>query len=428
MKYLSIEENLIIEKMQKHLVDFYSQADQDLSKTIFSKKLFHLTLFKISSIISRFWFGRFVAYLIIFLFYNKYYMPSLGIELYAFGPTSNNVKVFRRLKEVTGLANYSFEINGTRLGFLNKISFLFSGVKKIFQLSGLGLTCPHINYYCNIQLLMAMVSYWFYCDVIKINNKIKVIIVANDHAPLPVGLIYASKYMNVPICYIQHAPVNSQFPPLQYDLSILHDRNSLNAYRLAGSLSPFIDEVNICFISRFNSNYKSIKIPESIVKSVGIALSFDTKPEVLLSLLKDLDCLGMIKTVFLKRHPRDKSSYSYLKVICEPAIVFVDGDDFYDKVDIAIVGNSGVAIDCLHYGIPTFYFGQLDDFGDDYFHFVSSGLIPRFINFTNFNFSHFDFDWKNKFSYFDSTLDIDLDIQSDKLRNVFYDKFNIAVS
>jgi hypothetical protein len=256
---------------------------------------------------------------------------------------------------------------------------------------------------------------------------LKIIFVANDHAPLPVGLLYASKCIGIPVCYIQHAPVNSQFPPLQYDLSVLHDRNSLNAYRLSGSQSPYIDNSNIYFISRFKSNFRPIKFSNKLLKIVGIGLSYDTNSAVLLSLLRSLHSLGIVNMVLLKRHPRDSSSYAYLKDFNDFTISFVEGDDFFERIDVAIVGNSGITIDCLHYGVPTFYLESLDDFGDDYFDFVSSGLIPRWRENDDLNFQHFDYEWRNKYAFFDSTVDMNMDVQTNKLRNVFSERFNIKL-
>lgn len=410
--------------LYKHVVDFYSQGDQNLEVILFSKRILYRLFFRAFDMSTKTNIGCLLFLVFFYLLYNKFHAPSHGRIIYAFGPTRNNENVFKRLKEITGYSEHVFESNGRRLGFFNKFKFLVFHAHELLPLIKFGCNDVNLNLYCRLQLLMSISSFWFFSAYL-LDHPTKLVVIANDHAPLPIGLIYASKQNSIPVCYFQHAPVNSQFPPLQYDLSILHDRHSLEMYKSACLLSKQFDSTNVCFLSRFKSDFQPIRIPFLSHLSIGIGLSFDTSKSALLELINNLNSRFCVERFVLKRHPRDRSSYKYLRNLNLDNIQFIDDDNFFNTVDFAIVSNSGITIDCLHNGLPTFYWGKLDDFTDDYYGFVRSALIPRYDIHNPLNFKHFEGDWVNIFARFDSTVEMNLITQSKKLRHIFFSKFDV---
>lgn len=408
----------------EHVVNFYLQDTQDLEKIIFQNRKFLAHLFRFVKFMTGSVRGAFIFCGAFFILYNKFYIPFETTKIYAYGLTGNNVKVFKIFGHVINGGAGFYSINGRNVSFLRKFIVLIANYRELYRYVLDVPTDWKGNFYCKLQLMMAITSYWFY-RCYYVSRPIDFLVVANDHAPLPVGMFYAAKELDIPVCYFQHAAVNSEFPPLKYDLSILHDRHSLDMYIKAGSISPFIDSSNICYVTRFSEDFGGLKIQSTEIRNVGIGLSFDTNIDELVLLIKDIISCDGVASVILRRHPRDERSYSRVLDAFGSSVFFVDDDSFFCKIDIAIVGNSGMSIDCLHKGVATFYHGALDNFSDDYYGFVRDGLLPRYTSINELDLSFFSGTWLNLFSGFDSTVETGFSHQLAAVRLVLNRRFDI---
>ena len=74
-------------------------------------------------------------------------------------------------------------------------------------------------------------------------KKLKIVVQYNDHSPYNVLLNALAKRANVKSVYIQHAPVNENFPELYHDLNVLFSRHSIEKYRNGRNkeILPFFD-------------------------------------------------------------------------------------------------------------------------------------------------------------------------------------------
>src|SRR5690606_10483271 len=57
---------------------------------------------------------------------------------------------------------------------------------------------------------------------------------ANDHSPVRVALSMVMKALGVPRVYLQHAEVTEHFPELDFEYSVLRNRQSLKTYESIG--------------------------------------------------------------------------------------------------------------------------------------------------------------------------------------------------
>ena len=61
----------------------------------------------------------------------------------------------------------------------------------------------------------------------------KICLQSNDHTVAPMSFLMAAKYLKIKTAYVQHAAINENFPPLQFDYSFLDGESSLDFYRTA---------------------------------------------------------------------------------------------------------------------------------------------------------------------------------------------------
>jgi hypothetical protein len=77
---------------------------------------------------------------------------------------------------------------------------------------------------------------------------------------------------------------------------------------------------------------------------------------------------------------------------------------FFANVDMVLTPNSGVTIESMHYGRPTFYAPGTDTITDDYYGFVAEGLVPVFSEKSLAAPAvFFDAEWKSRFKIYDET-------------------------
>ncbi|HEY0594177.1 hypothetical protein, partial [Sphingopyxis sp.] len=116
-----------------------------------------------------------------------------------------------------------------------------------------------------------------------------------------------------------------------------------------------------------------------------------------------------VGAVLLRRHPACKASFSALlsDITVENDAALVS--DFLDACDIVLVPNSGVTIECLHKGKPTFYVSGTDEIEDDYYGFVADAILPRFdqelLQRGSDIAAWFDADWEARFARYDATIE-----------------------
>ncbi|WP_460692691.1 hypothetical protein [Mucilaginibacter puniceus] len=149
----------------------------------------------------------------------------------------------------------------------------------------------------NVRIIKLCGEEYIYNILLK---DLKVLIKYNDHGPDVVLLSDMAEQRNVKTVYIQHAPVNEEFPPLYHDLNVLFSEDSVNKYRVAHETIKKFVLFDVRFVDRklkpFEPGNNTVLICTNdqddieIVKSLALKLSDKFK-------------------VILRPHPGDRRSW-----------------------------------------------------------------------------------------------------------------------
>ncbi len=217
-------------------------------------------------------------------------------------------------------------------------------------------------------------------------------VVANDHSPNPVAFSLAMRAFNVTRVYLQHAEVSPNFPPLDFEYSILRNQTSLHTYE---DISKPLGKTYV--ISRFTEPFKKPTTPNSgTPQSVVIYTTGRVDEQGFKAVVDRLLGNQSVSAIFVKPHPNQAP------VVWPDGVSVLGGTP--DFPHVALVSNSSVVIELLHRGIPTFQNFDFDPVEPDYYGFVRNRVschAPTETLDTQFWASFaFDDEWYTQYSNF----------------------------
>ncbi|WP_048649305.1 hypothetical protein [Nitratireductor soli] len=190
---------------------------------------------------------------------------------------------------------------------------------------------------------------------------------ANDHSPVRVALSMIMKALQVPRIYLQHAEVTRHFPPLDFEHSVLRNAHSLAIYREIG---PIAGKTYV--LPRHEGAFARERLAAPRDKDITVTI-YPTSRILADGLQKILDVLRSnpaVERILIKQHPGARRSLN--EQLDTAGVILVD--DIPAEDHIALVGNSSVAVELLHRGIPVYQNFSFDPVERDYYGFVQSGL------------------------------------------------------
>ncbi|HBM16704.1 MAG TPA: hypothetical protein DD381_10240 [Lentisphaeria bacterium] len=307
--------------------------------------------------------------------------PIGDFEVLSYGNTMNNRREFKFIDDIItnlemppltqhNLANFTPIISKEPLdlesNLVRRIKDLFSTYFQERELLKPELLFQAITY--TLQYLNFFLSF----KSLPESKKILLGVMANDHAPTQVAFSMTLKELNIPRLYLQHAEVSECFPPLDFEISILHNEHSLDIYRKNGSIQG-----KTFILPRFTShfNLEGLRKERKNLVTVGIYLSSTNNRQVFNSIIELLSRNPNVKNIFIKPHPQLDDVK--IKDLCgDEAIKIEKNIPEYDH--IAIVPNSSVVVELLHKGIPVFHFFELGTINCfDYYGFVRTGIVKH---------------------------------------------------
>lgn len=206
-------------------------------------------------------------------------------------------------------------------------------------------------------------------------NGVRLILVANDHSPIPVALSMVAKGRGVQRLYVQHAEVTPIFPALDFDFSILRNKQSQLTYEGVGALEgrlQIMHRKGTTFDKgRLVSNITSFKSGSKI--EVVIYLTAIFTREKLAALVSGFQSNPKVGKVLVKLHP---SAAQHVRDSLTDLGIELS-DNVPNTNHLAIVGSSSVVTELLHVGIPVFQCFELDTISEDYYGFVRQGIVGR---------------------------------------------------
>ena len=362
-----------------------------------------------TNFVGKFNFGIFLLILFAFLFYSKLRRPRSAGCIFQFGMSMNNERMFDKLNTImSDNTNWRVETNDQEISFLKRLQWL--NIFAIWYLSARLRQYVVSEPFVLIQLALGVAATLLFEKAYREQTPAAVI-VSNDHSGTCVAARCAAQALGIKVVYIQHAPVNEFFPPLKFDLSILHDQASVDNYRKSALNSgAYFDEESIVILSPFADNFVSPKMSASKKLRIGVLLGLITNYDVLNALLSKLSQHSNVSVVGIREHPRGKKNNKPLPKADK--INLTSTNDSLKKFlenygDIVLVDNSGATIESLHLGCPTFQVLGIDYTIDTGYSFHSESILPTFtpdiLDFPQKVSSLFSGSWIETFSKYDAT-------------------------
>ena len=205
-------------------------------------------------------------------------------------------------------------------------------------------------------------------------NKVRLVIMANDHSTLQRSFLMSARTLNVATIYTQHCSVTERFPFLQFTYSFLDGEESYIKYATIGNVdsnvylsgSPRFDEIAIV--------KKCLKKDSDFV---GVALNLlDNETKV-----KDL-CLFMkhngFEKIIVRPHPRQTVDRKWY---VDNNFFFSDSKnespfEFISSVGILVSGESGIHLDAILMGVPSICVDMSGNGLVDWYSYIKNGLVP----------------------------------------------------
>ncbi|MEQ8445456.1 MAG: hypothetical protein RIB57_06180 [Pelagibacterium sp.] len=190
---------------------------------------------------------------------------------------------------------------------------------------------------------------------------------ANDHSPVRVALSMVIKGLGIPRVYLQHAEVTENFPGLDFDFSVLRNERSRKIY---AAISPVGGETFV--IAREEQEFARDRLFSTRGQGVTVAIYPTARVLVgqTIRVIEELRKNPSVGKIIVKQHPAAAKmldgSLGGLEVTFSK--------DIPEEDHIAIVGNSSIAIELLHQGLPVYQNFDFDPVSDDYYGFVTRGL------------------------------------------------------
>lgn len=388
---------------------FYGQPIYaGLEAGIARKKRLFCMVFPVVRMVVRSRLANMVMLVTVLLGYRALRRPDPGAEVFQYGLSTNNIVSFGRLNEcLQGGAQTNVSLNGRPASLTERLAVV--GYLPAVWLAACALRRKHhAQALPHVQAVIALAAHLFHTHL-PLPESVRVVCVASDHSPVCMGLLSVAAREGCKTCYIQHAPVTEYFPPLNYDLSILYDKASAQAYGRAAKRRGTSFDANIVYLPPFPNEFEKTHAGEPPYK-IGICLSFLPEIDALDRLTEQLLADASVKKVVFRRHPRCTLDLSRL-TRHQAASEQPKGENvnaFFDQVDIVLVPSSGVAIEALHRGRPTFYTPGVDDLPTDYYNFVAEGILPEFgpavLSGRRPLLAFFTSDWEKRFERYDETV------------------------
>lgn len=399
--------NSLIENLISDVHQFYEQdVYENLGSSISNQRPIFRLIFSIVRIASKSCFLNMILVAAVILGYRLLREPNKDTRIFQYGMSENNIAAFKRLNQCLSseIVN-GISINGRRIPFHGRLKAVLS-LRCLWQVAGLLTAQRHLSSLAHLQSVLAVAGAVTF-SVRPMDDRLQVVCVANDHFAICMALMAAARQQKKATCYLQHAPVTEHFPPLDYDLSILFDRRSVDAYRKAAQRRavPFNEDA-IVLLPPFAEEFRDPQAGSAPYR-IGICLSLLPDVQKINEKVCSLTARTDVAAIYLRRHPRCRQNWSTIAALQKVELRTQNeaAVDFFAKVDIALVPNSGVAIESMHYGRPTFFLPGMDALPHDYYGFVSAGVLPNFsIKVFDAPTAFFDSAWKSRFKSYDETV------------------------
>jgi len=329
------------------------------------------------------------------------YFASYPSEHRVLNHVQNNLQAVAHGKITISLRNCF------RFAALNEILEFVPATARLYRFARRLVQKHHFMPACRI---FSTVTYYMRFNRL-LDEDAKAVFIACQYSPECLGLAVAAHQAGKKVLFTNHASATGEtgcVAPMHADLVAVtsqamadlyerHTPHELNIvpFTIAGPQQP------MRAVSR-----------DSDALTVGIYLTALTDMDRLQEIVADLSRHPSIGSVFIRTHPAqvvnaDLSRITGTRVPVEVSNAKPLREDIA-RTDIAVCGNSTVAIEILRGGRPVLYDHRLDDLVFDYNGYAGYGLVPEYPEtidddiFTHIQHHYFSGHWDEKMRYFDS--------------------------
>lgn len=234
-----------------------------------------------------------------------------------------------------------------------------------------------VKYFSKYEILFK--AYGLVNEYVRLlkKNKPNKIIFTNDHNIYSRGLMIAANILRIKTIYIQHASVSTYFPSLDFDLSLLDGKDSLNKYM---KITKEIKRIELIGIPKFD-DYISLTNKSLSVKSIGICYNLNDSLNDVLTFRKKIENDFSNIKIILRAHPNDnrlKKNSRFLISNSKMENAFV----FLQNVDLIVSGDSSIHLEAVMMNVVSLYFNFSKNEMDDYYGYVKNGLVSKYENYS----------------------------------------------
>jgi len=405
--YLGALGKCITDVLAFHGQEVYQGLEAGIAKKSFRNRLVFLSV----SMFGRSRLGNMALLALLIIWGRNFEEPAEGQAVFQYGPTRNNQEALRRFNESLDEDIRALMGRAGRKAPVRRRLLVATRIRSLWSASCALWRQRHSGALPQLQALHAAAAYLFYAFY-PFPSSVRLLSVASDHSPVVMAMLATARRNGLPTCYVQHAPVTEYFPPLDFDLSVLYDQASVEAYELAAQKQNRKIGGDIVILPPFASDYMRPRMSRNRTLNVGMCVSSIPQTERLIAFSRKIVDHPNVSTLYWRCHPRFQLEAPDVHGT-ERILVQERGgslEAFLEKVDIVLVPNSGVGVESLHNGKPTFYVDGMDDIPRDYYKFVESGILPEFEWGVLDNASgideHFDASWEEQFSRYDATVKV----------------------
>lgn len=241
--------------------------------------------------------------------------------------------------------------------------------------------CITASSYQRSTITTGFFEYWltygqFLAACVLFSHRPRLVVLSNDHRPLPRSMALAARTLGIPTVFIPHAGVMEGLPPLAFDYAFLDGHHACSKYL---SFGP---STTIVFLG---GNCKLDPLLQGVEKqqaSILVSPSFGDNCDMIARLLVALKEAGLSHLVTIRPHPRDENNEFYAAFARQHDFYYSDAARISSESDLrraefVICGDSNIILEARFAGcrVIVFIAGQqlLDRYG-----YVADGL-PDFI-------------------------------------------------
>lgn len=208
-------------------------------------------------------------------------------------------------------------------------------------------------------------------NTLEVYNPIAVVM-SNDHNVFCRALLFASKKLNIPTIYIQHASVTNRFPPLIFNLNLLEGQDALNKYNEAG---PILGKVELVGMIKFDKYFNKIN-SNTKVMNIGVALNNGDDFNTYFSMATMLKNKFSTLEFNFRFHPSiDTSMLEIPKYALISNPEEENSFEFLSKIDLLIAGNSSIHLEAILMNVVSIFVKSNNKDFIDYYGFIKNGLV-----------------------------------------------------